>query len=203
MYSIPIFKMSTSVETSSYELIDRACEQITAAINGPEEEKKLSAALSLLVKAASIIKSVPGAGKYATLRWRIYQLMQAQEGDDNAALYKELRCSIHLGLAGETSDPITLPCGHSFCKTCIAPFYFRTTPANMRVCPQCRASITVSYDSLKPSVAIMGITNHLLPIGTTHDQEAIAAIEAQVVRYTAAPSLTYQPGYEFDYDRFS
>lgn len=158
------------------------CEQVAAAAPGSEEEKKLSAALTLMVKAAEIIKSVPGAGQHGMIRWRIYQLIQAQEGDDNAALYKELKCSIHLGLAGECSDPVTLPCGHSFCKTCIAPMYYISVPASQRKCPQCREQITVSYSSLRPNVAIKGMTNHLLPRGTTQDMEAITAIEAQTVQ---------------------
>lgn len=170
--------MSDPVETD--ELLERLCTQVSAAAPGSEEEKKLSAALTLMVKAAEIIKAVPGAGGSGTIRWRIYQLIQAQEGDDNAALYKELKCSIHLGLAGECSDPVTLPCGHSFCKTCIAPMYYASVLPSQRKCPHCREQITVSYSSLKPSIAIMGVTNHLLPRGTTHDAAAIAAIEAQI-----------------------
>lgn len=167
------------------EQLTQLCAQVSAAAPGSEEEKKLSAALTLMVKAAEIIKGVPGAGGSGTIRWRIYQLIQAQEGDDNAALYKELKCSVHLGLAGECSDPITLPCGHSFCKTCIAPIYYISVPASQRKCPQCREQIMVSYSSLKPNVAIKGVTAHLLPRGSTYDVEAIAAIEAQTVH---APS---------------
>lgn len=171
------------------EQLTQLCAQVSAAAPGSEEEKKLSAALTLMVKAAEIIKSVPGAGQYGTIRWRIYQLIQAQEGDDNAALYKELKCPIHLGLAGECSDPVTLPCGHSFCKTCIAPMYYASVQPSQRKCPQCREQITVAYTSLKTNVAIKGVTNHLLPRGTRHDDAAIAEIEAQI---PAGASVNYR-----------
>ena len=179
--------------TETDEQLARVCAQMSAAAPGSEEEKKLSAALTLMVKAAEIIKAVPGAGASGTIRWRIYQLIQAQEGDDNAALYKELKCSIHLGLVGECSDPITLPCGHSFCKTCIAPMYYISVQPTQRRCPQCREQITVAYSSLRPNVAIKGVTNHLLPRGTTHDAAAIAAVEAQIVRTPQQP--VYQVSY--------
>jgi hypothetical protein len=181
------------MSTDTDEQLTRLCDQVSAAAPGSEDEKKLSAALTLMVKAASIIKSVPGAGASSTLRWRIYQLIQAQEGDDNAAFYKELKCAIHLGLAGECSDPVTLPCGHSFCKTCVAPMYYISVQPSQRRCPQCREQITVAYSSLKPNVAIKGVTNHLLPLGTTHDPAAIAAIEAQTV------GVQQQPLYQLSY----
>ena len=182
--------LMTNMSTEPDELT-RLCDELIAP--GSEEEKKLSAALTLMVKAAEIIKSVPGAGASGMIRWRIYQLIQAQEGDDNAALYKELKCAIHLGLAGECSDPITLPCGHSFCKTCVAPMYYASVQPSQRRCPQCREQITVAYSSLRPNVAIKGVTNHLLPLGTTHDAAAIAAIEAQTVR------VPQQPLYQLSY----
>jgi hypothetical protein len=168
------------VMTQALALIKQGCDLIAGIDAGGPEEKRLRPAISLLLEAATIIKSVPDAGENPTLRWRLYQTIQAQEGGDNAALYKELRCSVHLGLVGECSDPVTLPCGHSFCKTCIAPFYLATVAVSQRKCPQCRAQITVSYDSLKPNVALNGVTQHLLPRGAQRDEAAIAAIEAQV-----------------------
>lgn len=176
---------SDDVLAEAMALIKRGCEMIAAIDGGSEDAKRLRPAVVLLKEASTIIKTVPDAGDSGMLRWRIYETIQAQEGNDNAALYKELRCSIHLGLAGECSDPVTLPCGHSFCKTCIAPFYSATMSVSQRKCPQCRVPFTVSYDSLKTNVAIKGVTDHLLPLGTQHDAAAIAAAEAAVVRTTA------------------
>ena len=165
---------------------------VVAHEGGSEEAKRLKPAAVLLQEAASITKSVPDAGESVELRWRVYEMIQAQAGDGNAALYKELRCSIHLGLAGEISDPVTLPCGHTYCKTCIAPLYIA---GGQRKCPQCREIITVSYTSLKPNVAIKGIVAHLLPRGSTYDEAAIAAAAAAVAaaaRAAAAAASSYQ-----------
>jgi hypothetical protein len=131
------------------ELIKRGCEMIAAQEGGSAEAKQLKAAAVLVQEASEIAKTIPNAGESVELRWRIYQMIQSQAESDNAALYKELRCPIHLGLAGENSDPVTLPCGHTFCKTCIAGLFGATTTP--RKCPQCRADITVSYASLKTS----------------------------------------------------
>ena len=170
--------------------INRFCEEGMEQLSGTEDEKKMALVQTLLLKASHIMHSMPSPGEDASLRWRIYQLIQAQEGSDDAAFYKEMRCAIHLGVAGECSDPITLGCGHSFCKTCIAPFYFQGTYAHQRKCPTCRSPIKVSYDELKPNVSLMGIVEHILPPGLSHDEAAIAAIEAKVIRlgpYSSGP----------------
>jgi hypothetical protein len=167
-------------------LVKQGCALIAAVDGGSDEAKRLRPAIVLLQEAAEIAKTVPDAGSSGGLRWRLYQVVQAQEGDDNAAFYKELRCSIHLGLAGETSEPVTLPCGHTFCKTCIAPFYKVGASVGARKCPQCREPITVSYQSLKVNVAIKGIVDHLLPRGHAYDEAAIAAAEAQIAVPAAA-----------------
>ena len=162
--------------------INRFGEEGMTQLSGTETEKKMALVQTLLLKASHIMHSMPSPGEDASLRWRIYQLIQAQEGHDDAAFYKEMRCAIHLGVVGECSNPITLGCGHSFCKTCIAPFYFQGTYAIQRKCPTCRSPIKVSYDELKPNVSLMGIVEHILPPGLSHDQAAIAAIEAKVIR---------------------
>jgi hypothetical protein len=177
------------INAQAHALIKQGCDMLAGLDGGSAEEKKLRPAITLLKLAATIIEAVPDAGESPMLRWRLYQAIQAQMGGDNSALYKELRCSIHLGLAGECSDPVTLPCGHSFCKTCIAPLYYVSVTVSQRKCPQCRVPITVPYSSLKTNVAINGISSHLLPLGTRHDNAAIAAVEAQVT--TGSP---YQYG---------
>lgn len=178
--------------TGALDLIKQGCTMIASIDGGSEEAKRLRPAIVLLQEAGTIAKSVPDAGESGGLRWRLYQAVQAQEGSDNAAFYKELRCSIHLGLAGEVSEPVTLPCGHTFCKTCLAPIF--SMMSSQRKCPQCRELITVSYQSLKANVAIKGIVDHLLPIGHAYDETAIAAAEASVAAATAA-STQYSGGY--------
>ena len=177
------------------EHIRHGCAMVVAQEGGSEEAKRLKPAAVLLQEAASITKGVPDAGESVELRWRVYEMIQAQAGGDNAALYKELRCSIHLGLAGEISEPVTLPCGHTYCKTCVAPLF---TTGGQRKCPQCREIITVSYASLKPNVAIKGIVAHLLPRGSTYDQDAIAAADAAVAAAaTVTASAAYGGSYQY------
>lgn len=190
----PTVQSKEEIMAQALALIKQGCDLIAGLDGGSAEEKKLRPAIALLHEAATIVKTVPDAGESPMLRWRLYQAIQAQEGGDNAALYKELRCSIHLGLAGECSDPVTLPCGHSFCKTCIAPLYYVSVAVSQRKCPQCRVPITVAYSSLKPNVAINGVTSHLLPLGTRHDDAAIAAVEEQVTTGSAASPSYYGGG---------
>ena len=142
------------------DLITEGCALIAQHTTGlTEEAKQLKPAIVLLQHATSIIASLPEAGQSATLRWKIYQLIQSQQSEDSA-FYKELRCPVHLGLCGEVSDPVTLPgCGHSYCRTCVAPIMAGANPR----CPQCRAPIAVPLDQLRTTVAIKGVVDRLLP----------------------------------------
>ena len=81
-----------------------------ATIPNPLEE-----VIKKLDECKVLLQSIPNAGECSTVRWKIYGIIQAQQGDCNGALYKELRCSIHLGLIGENRSPVTLPCGHNYC----------------------------------------------------------------------------------------
>ena len=156
-------QMSAPEIDSAVAAIKVECAKIADATDGSDSAKKLHGASVLLQMAADIIKSVPDAGASGGLRWRIYQLIQAQMGDDDSALYKELRCSIHLGLAGEDGAPVTLPCGHTFCKSCVAPMF---GPAVVPKCPQCRERISVPFTALKTNVGIKGVVDHLMPMAT-------------------------------------
>ncbi|KAM9807690.1 tripartite motif-containing protein 16-like [Neosynchiropus ocellatus] len=46
-----------------------------------------------------------------------------------------LSCSLCQGLL---QDPVTLPCGHSFCKSCVEASWDRVDETNIYQCPQCR-----------------------------------------------------------------
>uniref|UniRef100_A0A8C5QLP5 Uncharacterized protein n=1 Tax=Leptobrachium leishanense TaxID=445787 RepID=A0A8C5QLP5_9ANUR len=54
----------------------------------------------------------------------------------SADLRDELTCSICLNIY---TDPVTLPCGHSFCRTCIGDVLDTQEGSGAYKCPECRA----------------------------------------------------------------
>uniref|UniRef100_A0A8C5MTK6 Uncharacterized protein n=1 Tax=Leptobrachium leishanense TaxID=445787 RepID=A0A8C5MTK6_9ANUR len=69
----------------------------------------------------------------------------------SADLRDELTCSICLNIY---TDPVTLPCGHSFCRTCIGDVLDTQEGSGAYKCPECRA------ESQEPSLC----ENHLREI---------------------------------------
>ena len=112
-----------------------------------------------------IDQDIPNAGESSTLRWKIYSLLQSQDSDGNGAIYKELRCSIHLGLLGENGDPLTLPCGHTYCRECIKPIIV----SQNKICPDCRTPIHISLEELRTNVSIKAIVDRLIPRQIRHN----------------------------------
>jgi len=134
--------------------------QSVAAPGAPENP-----AIDMIRRAIVIIRTVPYVGTSNTLRKLIYDIIQAQKVEDGPCpIYEELNCPIHLGLVGENGGRVvTLVCGHTFCRDCIAPLI--NGPHHMRKCPECRANINVPLANFNDSVAVQNITGRLLPIG--------------------------------------
>ncbi|XP_047242411.1 tripartite motif-containing protein 16-like [Girardinichthys multiradiatus] len=51
------------------------------------------------------------------------------------AQLEKISCTICLGLL---RDPVTIPCGHSYCRNCIKDFYDGEDQRRIQSCPQCR-----------------------------------------------------------------
>uniref|UniRef100_A0A3B1ITJ6 RING-type domain-containing protein n=1 Tax=Astyanax mexicanus TaxID=7994 RepID=A0A3B1ITJ6_ASTMX len=54
-------------------------------------------------------------------------------------------CSVCLDLL---SDPVTVPCGHSYCLRCIRDYWDQMGPAGGCFCPQCRRRFRVHQNKL-------------------------------------------------------
>jgi hypothetical protein len=135
--------------------------QVQQAAQQPEAQQQV---IDLLQQAITLIKAQPNAGESVHLRWYMYQLLQAQQGDGEGALYKELRCSIHLGLMGECGSPHTLPCGHTFCYGCLQSlFAISSSSSSSTTCPDCRQALPSSIQALRPNIAVKAIVERLLP----------------------------------------
>uniref|UniRef100_A0A3B4WBY1 RING-type domain-containing protein n=1 Tax=Seriola lalandi dorsalis TaxID=1841481 RepID=A0A3B4WBY1_SERLL len=48
---------------------------------------------------------------------------------------ESISCSVCLDLL---KDPVTIPCGHSYCISCIKSFWNRNDEKKIYSCPQCR-----------------------------------------------------------------
>jgi hypothetical protein len=96
-------------------------------------------------------------------RMLVYELVQAQEpgSGGEGAIYKDLKCGICTELVGTTPnpatpDPVTLTCGHMYCRGCV-------NDPRILVCPACRVPIAVPVARLGKSAAVAEIVSRLLP----------------------------------------
>uniref|UniRef100_A0A8C5PVF6 Uncharacterized protein n=1 Tax=Leptobrachium leishanense TaxID=445787 RepID=A0A8C5PVF6_9ANUR len=87
----------------------------------------------------------------------------------SADLRDELTCSICLNIY---TDPVTLPCGHSFCRTCIVDVLDTQEGSGAYKCPECRAE-SQERPALVNARKLQNITEN---IRSTHPEQKEAGI---------------------------
>ncbi|XP_066537053.1 NACHT, LRR and PYD domains-containing protein 12-like [Hoplias malabaricus] len=88
------------------------------------------------------LKSDQSKGNHSTFSGRA--VPSDPEWRMNDQLQGQSRCGLGLHLL---TDPVSISCGHSFCRQCISSFWDRSPPSEDFVCPQCK---TISRTRLVP-----------------------------------------------------
>uniref|UniRef100_A0A8C5WH25 Uncharacterized protein n=1 Tax=Leptobrachium leishanense TaxID=445787 RepID=A0A8C5WH25_9ANUR len=89
----------------------------------------------------------------------------------NRGLVDELTCSICLNVY---TDPVTLPCGHSFCRTCIGD----VLDAPVKTCLLCEASLCEDHLKVHSKSA-----EHVLTEPTTSLENRKCSVHKKVLEY--------------------
>ncbi|XP_024147804.1 E3 ubiquitin-protein ligase TRIM38 [Oryzias melastigma] len=69
---------------------------------------------------------------------------------------EDLTCSVCLSLF---TEPVTLLCGHSFCRECITTFL-----SSQQCCPQCRSDVSMEKTSLTTNHALKSLAERVKEI---------------------------------------
>ncbi|XP_053326836.1 E3 ubiquitin/ISG15 ligase TRIM25-like [Spea bombifrons] len=87
----------------------------------------------------------------------------------SAELRDELNCSICLSVY---ADPVTLSCGHNFCRLCIRKVLFTQEGSGVYTCPECRAEFR-ERPVLHRNMKLCSIAERFL---STHPQQEVSGI---------------------------
>uniref|UniRef100_A0A8C5Q337 Uncharacterized protein n=1 Tax=Leptobrachium leishanense TaxID=445787 RepID=A0A8C5Q337_9ANUR len=98
----------------------------------------------------------------------------------SADLRDELTCSICLNIY---RDPVTLPCGHSFCRLCIAGVLNAQEEYGAYTCPECRAE-SQERPALEKNRKLGNISaEHVLTEPTTSLENWKCSVHREILKY--------------------
>uniref|UniRef100_A0A8C5MIJ4 E3 ubiquitin/ISG15 ligase TRIM25-like n=1 Tax=Leptobrachium leishanense TaxID=445787 RepID=A0A8C5MIJ4_9ANUR len=100
----------------------------------------------------------------------------------SADLRDELTCSICLNIY---TDPVTLPCGHSFCRTCIGDVLDTQEGSGAYKCPECRAE-SQERPALVTNRKLRNIAEN---IRSTHPEQEEAGIPCTYCIQSPVPAV--------------
>ncbi|KAM4035457.1 E3 ubiquitin/ISG15 ligase TRIM25-like [Anomaloglossus baeobatrachus] len=100
----------------------------------------------------------------------------------SAGLGKELECSICLSLY---TDPVTLRCGHNFCRECIDQILNTQNGASGYTCPECRERF-LERPTLKRNITLCNVVETFL---STHPHQEITGIRCTYCYHSPVPAV--------------
>ncbi|KAG9466506.1 hypothetical protein GDO78_016562 [Eleutherodactylus coqui] len=100
-----------------------------------------------------------------------------------ADLRDELRCSICLSTF---TDPVTLRCGHNFCRVCMDEFLKTQNGAGVYSCPECRA-VFLERPVLQRNVTLHNVAERIL--SSQPHQEEITGIRCTYCIHSPVPAV--------------
>lgn len=106
------------------------------------------------------------------------------EADDPVRqLRSNLKCSICLEVF---TNPLTLPCGHSFCQECIHEYWDRETATSPFSCPTCRFSFSQRPEPLK-NVSLSKLADDVKAL--ERSRALVPTVQTDSCAHNAAPAL--------------
>ncbi|XP_068118299.1 zinc finger protein RFP-like [Hyperolius riggenbachi] len=96
-----------------------------------------------------------------------------------AGLEDELKCCICLNIY---TDPVSLSCGHNFCKLCIQDLLFNQQPSGEYKCPQCRTVFPHRPDC-KVNTTLSNIVQHCLNLRDVERAMGTCSLHRKLLEY--------------------